>query len=284
MAKRRRSRIDVHLHLSQYWPDLRTNSYRPDLDFSTRSLLRELDAQGIERGILLQINDSPSVEETLREASKFFEESQGRLLQTSTVDPTRGVEEVRRAIALWEKVPSLVALKLYPGYQHFYPHDRRLDELYEFAHRRGIPVMIHQGDTMNPLGFLKFARPVEVDEVTVRYRDVRFVLCHLGNPWIDEAAEVVFKNENAYADSSGLLANPKVPYFSRMVERSRRRIAAFIEYVGSSDRLLYGSDWPLLSIKTAVSLIDGLKLPVEDRERILGGNARQLYRLEKFSS
>jgi predicted TIM-barrel fold metal-dependent hydrolase len=273
-------RVDVHLHLSQYWPDLPRYSYGPEVDFTVPGLVRELDAQGIGFGILLQLETAPTIEDTLREGRDLWTKSGGRLLPTSTVDPVRGEAEVAHAVELWEKVRDLIAIKLYPGYRHFYPHDARLGPVYEFAHRRRIPVMIHQGDTLYPDALVKFARPIEVDEVAVRYRDVSFVLCHMGNPWVEEACEVVYKNPNVYADTSGLLGPVRLPYFARMVEDARRRLDNALSFLGSAERILYGSDWPLLSIKTAVHLIERLTVPEEDKLAILGGNARRLFRLE----
>lgn len=273
-------RVDVHLHLSKYWPDLAHNCYSREVDFTVPGLLGELDRQGIDRGILLQLNDAPSVEETLREGQEMLQASGGRLLRTSTVDPTRATDAVRDAVGLWGSVPNLAALKLYPGYQHFYPHDPRLDPLYEFAARRRIVVMFHQGDTLDPAGLLKFARPIEVDEVAVRFRDVNFVLCHLGNPWIDEASELVYKNRNVYTDTSGILWDPRLPHFDRMVAKARDCLNGAIAGMGDLSRVLYGSDWPLESIDVAVDLIRGLDLADDDKERILGGNARRLFRLD----
>jgi uncharacterized protein len=273
-------RVDVHLHLSRYWPDLPRNSYRPNLEFTVPSLLRELDAQSIGFAVLLQLYTSPSPAEVLREGEEMFVKSGGRLLRTVTIDPTQGEEAVRDILTTWERARDLVAIKLYPGYRPFYPHDVRLHPVYEFAHKAGIPVMIHQGDTLDPNAHLKYARPVEVDEVAVRFRDVRFVLCHLGNPWVEELAEVVYKNSNVYTDTSGLLANPSVPYFREMRNRAQRRLANAIAAMGDAHRVLFGSDWPLESIETAVGLITGLDIPIEDRELILGENARALFRID----
>jgi predicted TIM-barrel fold metal-dependent hydrolase len=273
-------RVDVHVHLSRYWPDLQRNSYRTNLDYTVPSLMRELDAQSIGFAVLLQLYSSPSPAEVVREGNEMFVKSGGRLLKTVTVDPTQGEESVRTTLELWEHVRDLAAIKLYPGYRAFYPHDPRLDPVYEFAHKAGIPVMIHQGDTLDPNGLLKYARPLEVDEVAVRFRDVRFVLCHLGNPWIEELTEVVYKNSNVYTDTSGLLANPGVPYFRQMVGRAQRRLANALAAMGDVHQVLYGSDWPLESIETAVGLITGLDLPEEDKNRILGENARALFRID----
>ncbi|HXQ78974.1 MAG: amidohydrolase family protein [Thermoplasmata archaeon] len=273
------SPVDTHLHLSRWWPDIRSTGYRADLDFTVKGLLHEMDAAGIDRGILIQVNDAPTVREGLVEARGLVADSGGRLRLVSTVDPTEGPEAVAAQIALWDGTPELAGIKLFPGYRPFYPHDPRLDPVYEYALRRKLPVLIHTGDTMDTKGLVKYARPVEVDEVAVRFREVPIVLCHFGNPWVDEAAEVVYKNPNVYADTSGLLAHPSHPLFERMVELCRRRLLEGILMVGSAERILYGSDWPLLDLKVALELVSSLDLPERDRAAILGGNARRLFGL-----
>jgi uncharacterized protein len=272
-------RVDVHVHLSRFWADQPSTFYKPDLEFNVPGLLRELDAHRIRWAVLLQVETAPSVRDTLNEGADLKKESRGRLLRTSTVSPTDGPGAVAEAIRAWEAEPDLAALKLYPGYRFFYPHDPRLDPLYEFAARRKIPVMVHQGDTLTTNGLIKYARPIELDEVAVRYRDVRFVLCHLGNPWVEEATEIVYKNENVYTDTSGLLWSPRLPLYEAMFLRAQRRLQNAIATAGSADRFLYGSDWPLESIEIATKMVEGLDLSEKERERILGGNARQLFHL-----
>ena len=269
--------FDVHLHLSRWWPDLPRTGYRSDLDYTVPGLLREMDGSSIESGLAIPVFEGPSAEESLAESRANARASGGRLRPVATVDPTRGRVDVEEVVATWDAVPDLAAVKLFPGYQAFYPHDPVLASVYEYAGRRGLPVMIHQGDTLSPEGRIKFARPVEVDEVAVQYRDVRFVLCHLGNPWVEEAAEVVYKNPNVYTDTSGLLGHPNSPHFDRMVARSRTVLQQVVDTIGSTERILYGSDWPLESLATAVSLVAGLDVGPGDREAMLGGNARRLF-------
>jgi predicted TIM-barrel fold metal-dependent hydrolase len=273
------SRVDVHVHLSAFWADQPRSFYAPDLDFTVAGLLRELDAQGVGPAVLLQLDTAPSVAATLEEGARLAAESHGRLLRTSTVNPVDGEHVVAEAIRAWETVDDLVAIKLYPGYFAFYPHDPRLEPVYQFAARRDLVVMVHQGDTLAPNGLVKFARPIELDEVAVRHRDVRFVLCHMGNPWVEEAAEIVYKNENVYADTSGLVWSPRLPFYEAMVDRAQRRLANAIATMGSADRVLYGSDWPLESIALAVHMVEGLDLPSIAKAQILGGNARKLFGL-----
>jgi uncharacterized protein len=273
----RAPRADTHLHLSRWWPDLEHTGYRTGLDYTVGGLLREMDANGIDFGLAIQIVETPDAMSGLAESRTIWEKSGGRLRPVVTVDPTEGDASVEASLALWEKEEGIAGIKLFPGYRPFYPHDRRLAPVYEFARKKRIAILVHQGDTLHKDGLLKFARPIELDEVAVRYPDVRFVLCHFGNPWIEEAAELVYKNENLYVDTSGLLAHPSAPLFSRMVAQCRARLLSAIVSVGSTDRILYGSDWPLQELGESVGLIDGLDLPLEDREKILGGNARRLF-------
>ncbi len=272
-------RVDAHVHLSRWWPRIRETGYRPDLDYSVAGLLAEMDRAGVERALAIQMFQAPSTEEALVEGRASATASAGRLLPVATVDPTRGSDSVAAALRAIEAERGVVGLKLFPGYLAFYPHDPRLDPVYEFAHRKNLPVLIHQGDTLEGRGLLKFARPLEVDEVAGRFRDVQFVLCHLGNPWIEEAAEVVYKNPNVHADTSGLLGPPTAPYFDRTVTLCRERILHSVLTVGSPEKFLYGSDWPLEDLRTAVDLIEGLDLPEPDRRALLGGNARRLFRI-----
>ncbi len=269
--------FDVHLHLSQWWPDLAHTGYRPDIDYTVRGLLAEMDAAGIGSGLLLPVFEGPSPAQSLEEAVAHARTSRGRLRPVATVFPGPGKSVVEEVVATWDAVPELAAIKLFPGYHPFYPHDPALAPVYEYAAKRKLPVMIHQGDTLARNGLLKFARPIEVDEVAVQYRDVRFVLCHFGNPWVEEAAELVYKNENVYADTSGLLAHPSSPYFDRGIARARTVLQGAVDTIGSADRILYGSDWPLEALGTALELIERLTITGPDKRKILGENAQRLY-------
>lgn len=271
--------IDAHLHLSRWWPNVTRTAFRSDLEYSVSGLLAEMDAAGVDRALAIQLFLAPSESEAIQEGHDIFEQSHGRLLPIGTVDPTRGRESVEVAVRALETEPQIFGLKLYPGYRSFYPHDRRLDPVYELAQRRRLPVLVHQGDTLDGLGLLKFARPVEMDEVACQFRDVKFVLCHLGNPWIDEAVEVVYKNPNVFTDTSALLVSPSSPYFERSCVEASGHIERAVVSLGSADRVLFGSDWPLQGHQSSIRLIDQLDILPAHRRAILGENARTLFRL-----
>lgn len=168
-------------------------------------------------------------------------------------------------------------LKLYPGYEPFYPYDRRCKVIYDLAIEYGVPVMFHTGDTYAPTGKLRFAHPLNIDDVAVDNPELKIVICHLGNPWIRDCMEVVYKNPNVYADISGLvLGDFSEPFEEFML----RQIREMILYAGDPSYLLYGTDWPISSMQTYIKFIGGLGLPEKDKDRIMWRNAAGLFRLE----
>jgi len=270
------ARVDVHVHPTRFSRHGATFAEKNRIEFSPEGLLREMDASGIGHAVFLCPRLAPTLEAGLEDVSDVARRSGGRILPTGTVDPTRGEPEVAHAIELWSHaVPRLVGIKLYPGYLRFDVTDSRLEPVYEWAQRARVPVWVHHGDTADPDGLIRYARPILLDEVAVRWRDVRFVLCHMGNPWMEEAAEVVYKNRNVYADTSGLL-NPFAERYDAQVRRMRARLHHAILAVGDVGKILYGSDWPISSLVDGVGLVEGLDIPPEDKERILGANARDL--------
>ncbi len=46
-----------------------------------------------------------------------------------------------------------------------------------------------------------------------------------------------------------------------------------------SDKILFGSDYPLLSPKRVIGQLESVELSLEDRAKILGGNAQKLLSL-----
>lgn len=177
---------------------------------------------------------------------------------------------------------QVVALKAYLGYVHAFPSDPGYRPYYELAERFKLPFIFHTGDTYSPYAKLKYAHPLNVDEVAVDHPNVRFVMAHVGNPWMIDAAEAVYKNVNVWVDLSGLfigseddLTEPgKRPAINETIERIR---AAF-RYAERPNRFLYGSDWPLAPMPIYRDLIrDAIS---EDwHEDVFERNARMLFGL-----
>lgn len=167
-------------------------------------------------------------------------------------------------------------LKLYPGYQPFYPHDPALEPVYALAREFRVPVMIHSGDTYSPQGKVKFSHPLHVDEVAVDHPDINFVICHIGNPWIRDCMEIVYKNANVFTDISGLVLGNFTDRFEKFM---RRQLEEMLLYGVEAENVLYGTDWPISSMETYLEFMETLKIPREDKRKIMAENAGRLFRL-----
>jgi hypothetical protein len=176
---------------------------------------------------------------------------------------------------------SVRGLKLYPGYQPFYPSDPALEPVYSLAEEYDVPVMIHTGDTYSPKGKVKFSHPLNIDEVAVDHPNVNFVICHVGNPWVRDCMEVVYKNSNAYTDISGLVLGNFSDRFEKFM---RTQIQEMLLYGVQPEKVLYGTDWPISEMDSYLQFMDELKLPNRDKQKILYENSAKLFKLSAKDS
>ena len=197
-------------------------------------------------------------------------------------NPRRHDPEHLRRVEAVIATRQVVALKAYLGYLHFYPNDPGYRPYYELAARHRLPFIFHTGDAYSPYAKLKYAHPLGVDEVAVDHPDVRFVLAHVGNPWMIDAAEVVYKNVNVWADLSGLIVGDEEsltdPQSRPAIDDVLNRVRSAFDYAERPNRFLYGSDWPLAPMPLYRDYIQ-MAIPEEAHELVFVENARRLFGL-----
>jgi uncharacterized protein len=135
---------------------------------------------------------------------------------------------------------------------------------------------VHSGDTYSAKGKVKYSHPIHVDDAAVDHPDVDFVICHLGNPWLRDTAELMYKNENVFADVSGLTLKDFEENFDVFMLDEVKRM---VRYMGSPDKLLFGTDWPIASMRSYVSFMEKLIDP-EARELVMWKNAARLFGID----
>ena len=172
---------------------------------------------------------------------------------------------------------DIKGLKIYPGYQSFYPADPRFAPAYRLAEEFDVPVMIHSGDTYAPSGKVKYSHPLHVDELAVDFPKVKFVICHLGNPWVRDCMQVVYKNDNVYTDVSGLVLGDFSDRFEAYI---KQQLKEMVVWGVNPAKLLYGTDWPISSMESYVEFMEELRLPPSDKQAILCDNAARLFKLD----
>jgi predicted TIM-barrel fold metal-dependent hydrolase len=269
--------IDAHIHADFDSAWLQSIGRYAEVDFSPQGLRTEMEATGVIRCISMGIRSrgmgmDPDAPTPYDAPDDVHMEG---VLYIGGVNPYRSgpdsLEATREALVSGK----IVGLKIYLGYFPFHAHDAVYREYYGLADAAGVPVVLHTGDTESPDARIKYAHPLEVDEVAVEYRRVRFIVAHMGNPWMMDAAEVVAKNENVYADLSGLVSGREG--FRDDLSGDIGRIREAADWIGGCDKLLYGSDWPLAPMSEYIEFIKSVFPDAEDQNKVFCRNAEKVF-------
>jgi predicted TIM-barrel fold metal-dependent hydrolase len=171
----------------------------------------------------------------------------------------------------------VVGIKLYAGYYHYAVHDPIYDPVYQLAAKYHVPVVIHGGLTYSDRGLLKYSHPLAMEEAIMRHREITFMICHLGDPWVMDTAAMLEKNENLYADLSGWIVGDAVKVQRLMKEQTYtdhfRRALVFSERY---DKVLFGTDWPLTPVGAYIEFVKNL-IPEPHWEEVFYSNALNVF-------
>lgn len=199
-----------------------------------------------------------------RYVSEYVRRYSSKLIGFAGIDPTdsHSVEELKYA----HEDLGLKGVVVSPSLQDFHPTDSRAVRVYEECVRRQIPVIFDQ-NVRDTAAKLEFARPLLLDEVGREFPDLKFVIGHLGYPWVDETIVLLGKHANAFADIAGVLRQPWKAYNALLSAHS----------YGVMDKLLFGSDFPYRSPAACIEALysvnqvaQGTSMPVVPREQLRG--------------
>jgi predicted TIM-barrel fold metal-dependent hydrolase len=209
------------------------------------------------------------------ELLRLCEKSNGMLFPVLTVPPTdRGVSESIRLAG--QNRGYVKAFKIMLGYERVFADDLVFRRLYRYAEAENLPVMFHTGDTAVRTGSLRHSHPLTLDPIANEHAGLTIVVCHCGNPWIQDVAELVYKHPNVYADISGLVTD-EGRYTSKFIDSLARKLSEAVYYAGGTEKFLFGTDYPVETYSTALELVKRLEIDEQDREKILWKNAQRVF-------
>ncbi len=110
-------------------------------------------------------------------------------------------------------------------------------------------------------------RPIALDAVACDFPELKLIGIHVGIPWTEEMIAMAWKHENVFIGSDA--------------HSPRYWPEAFVRYLDSygRDKVLFGTDFPVLGFERAMAEIDGLGLKPESRRKLLRDNALRIYDL-----
>ena len=186
------------------------------------------------------------------------------------VDPTegmRGVRELERAV----KELGFVGAHLYPHWFEMAPDHARYYPFYAKCVELDIPIQMQVGHCLRysvdrPLPSV--GHPMALDRIACDFPELKLIGIHIGWPWTAEMISVAYKHPNVYIGSDAYA--PK------------HWPAEFVHFLNTfgRDKVLFGTDFPVIDPERARSEIEDLHLRTESQHRFLRQNVIDLYKLD----
>lgn len=241
-----------------------------------KDLLASMDKAGIDYALLIADSSAPNYKTTTEEVIRICEKNP-RLKAIGCLGyGNLSSEHVDRLIR-YLKQGKIHGIKLYPGYEDFYPYNEKLLPFYEKMSQLGKPIIFHTGLLQQGLsGKLKQSHPLNIDEVAQRFPDLKIVMAHFGNPWVIDATMVAWKNKNVYVDLSGYFGNTIPRAHVRFFKYDLRILTGWLQ---GYSKCLFGTDFPIAPQDEYLKVVKSLPMIKEERELVLWKNAKEIFNL-----
>ena len=248
--------IDCHTHLGR----------NEHITSDVKSLLSSMDSAKIDKALVFagELNNI-TTPEMLAEIEPYRDRLYG-VASWNFNHTTNLTSPLYGDWALWNhqatimrklhKTRHIAALKFYTGYDHYMPDSPQVRYALEELSRSDnpCPVIFHCGDCLSSVcrAKLKYAHPLNIDEIAVDFPNINFVIAHMGFPWIKDAAEVCYKNKNVFTDISGFVykdfeTDDKIKF--------KKVLDEFLDIAGS-DKLLFGTDFPISNQRSYLEALE----------------------------
>ena len=158
---------------------------------------------------------------------------------------------------------GLRGIKLHPDFQEFMIDDPKMLDVYKEAHRRGLPVLFHTGDSRT-----EFSSPHRLMNVIDKLPDFTCIAAHLGGYSEWEEARRELSGTNVYIDTSSSL-------FKISPEEAKENIAHF-----GVDHTMFGTDFPMWDPKEELERFFALGFSQEENQAMLYDNFARLFQLD----
>ena len=197
------------------------------------------------------------------------------LIPFGSVDPLRGAAAVAQARSLVTD-HGVRGFKFHPSMQNFAPNDAAFYPLWAQIESLGVPALFHSGQTGIGAGLpggrgikLRLSDPMLVDDVAADLPALTVILAHPSVPWAASSISMATHKSNVFIDLSGW--SPK--YFPPELVRAANSLL--------QDKVLFGTDFPLLTPERWLRDFDALDIKPEVRPKILKENAVRLLGLSR---
>lgn len=241
--------------------------------------LRKMDRAGIDRSLLIAVragdmNVKGSFEVTYERVAEVCSAWPHRFSGLAGVDPFRGMQGIRDLESA-VKAHGFVGAHLYPHWFGLAPDDRRYYPYYSKCCELDIPIMMQVGHNLvysRERRLPSVGRPICLDNVAIDFPELRLIGIHIGVPWTDEMISMAWKHENVFIGVDAYA--PK------------HWPAPLVHYLNTygREKVLFGTDWPVIDPERAVQEIEALGLRPESHRMLMRDNALRVFDLPESAA
>ncbi len=243
---------------------------------SLEDMIRRMDDAGIERSMLIAAKVGPADHRACYHVpysmvADAVQKYPDRFLGLAGVDPTegmRGVREMERAVREY----GFIGAHLYPHWFELAPDHARYYPFYAKCVELDVPIQMQVGQSLvydKSFPRRSVGRPITLDSVACDFPELKLIGIHIGIPWTDEMIAMAWKHENVFIGSDA--------------HAPRYWPQSFIHYINTfgQDKVIFGTDFPVLDFKETMRQIDELELRPVPKQKFLRENAIRIYGLDK---
>lgn len=238
-------------------------------------MLGRMDRAGIERAFLIATRAGPVGHpscyripyEIVAEACATAPDRLYGLAGIDPLDGMKGVRELEHAV----RELGFIGAHFYPHWFEIPPDHAKVYPFYAKCVELDVPIQMQVGQSMNyDRNFPRrsVGRPIALDAVACDFRELRLIGIHIGIPWTGEMIAMAWKHQNVFIGSDAHA--PK--YWPE----------SFVHYINTygQDKVIFGTDFPVLDFERTVTEIDALGLRETSRRKLMRDNALRVYGLE----
>ena len=224
--------------------------------------IKLMDSTGIDKACINSIYFGNSRWANNLVYNRFVKTFPNRFIGVAFVTPHYPEETVRELDHAFNNL-EFKFLKLYPAYFGKPSDHPEYTHIYEWANEKQIPIMSHATDPADPPNIKILDR---YEKFTTNYPNIKWVIAHGAEMPDINTITVAKELPNVWLETCG----SPTPLHG----------ISFAVNHGLADRILFGSDMPLMDHRHQIARIITIDISDEDKKKILGLNAIKLLNLE----
>lgn len=232
-------------------------------EHSLDDTVADMEKAGVDKSVLVAVDAGPYMRISNDLVWRAVEKHLERFIGFASVDPRKGREAEEELLRATEKM-NMKGVKFIPHLLHMFPNDERFYPIYEIAQEKGLPVLFHSGTAFHRGMKIKYSHPIHLDDVACDFPMLKIIIAHFGFPWYVEALALAQRHDFVYFNIAGW--RPR--YIPEMV----------IRYMNGplAEKVLFGSDFPLVSRSAMIKELGALNLKPSTLENLLSKNPQRV--------